>query len=263
MSALQNAKGGLILVGVRDDGTIEGLRFQKQHEEYIMNIASENCAPPIRPYFEKVTIPNQGDVYVIRMNGRINEPFHGVKTRDGLVYFVRVGSTIREMQPHEFNRGKSDGVKIEPYTYSDKGLLLLTEKMVASISKRQNWRFSKTINVIFATGLALLLISMGVFLAQIYGKLGIPPTGFPIWAYILIAIVMISGAFLIFVPRIANETRCPACKEYFKFKKVNGEILKKRTIEDGLEELTVRYLYRCDICKHEEERTEYEKQAVD
>ena len=41
MAALANHKGGLILIGVKDDGTIEGMEYEKGHEEYIMNVAAE------------------------------------------------------------------------------------------------------------------------------------------------------------------------------------------------------------------------------
>ena len=70
-----------------------------------MNVASNNASPPIRPDFIKISVL-QGDVYVIKIIKKVDEAYHGVKTPDGLVYFVRVGSTNREMQPQELSAGK-------------------------------------------------------------------------------------------------------------------------------------------------------------
>jgi hypothetical protein len=263
ISALSNQKGGFVLIGVKDDGIIEGLKFKKEHEEHIMNIASENCSPPIRPHFESVTIPEKGDVYVIKIIRKEKDVFHGVKTRDGLVYFIRVGSTIREIQPHELSRGGKKGMKIAPYAPSEKGLLFLTDKLVTGISARKKWSFKKTIRVLTTIGASFIIGSMTLLLAAIYGKLGIPLTNFPTWAYVVIVIWLASGIFLISASQIASETKCPACGEYFKFKKVESEILGKRTIDEGTEEWKVRNLYRCENCEHEHEETVYEEHGDD
>ena len=263
MSALSNQKGGFILIGVKDDGAIEGLKFQKQHEELIMNIASEKCSPPIRPRFENVSIPEKGDVYVIKIMKKAQEPFHGVKTKDGLVYFIRVGSTIREMQPHELSMGKGISVKIRPYSPSEKGLLLLTEKMVTTISRRKNWSMTKSIYLLTAIGGALTVATLGLFLGAIYGKLGIPPASFPTWGYILIVFGLALGVYLLTTLSIAYETKCPACGKFFKFKRVESEILSKRTVDEETEEWKVHNVYRCLSCGHEDEETVHEKHSKD
>lgn len=263
MSALSNQKGGFILIGVKDDGTIEGLKFQKQHEELIMNIASEKCSPPIRPNFENVTIPEKGDVYIIKIMKKVQEPFHGVKTKDGLVYFIRVGSTIREMQPHELSMGKGKSVKIKPYSPSEKGLLLLTDKMVSTISRRKNWSMTKSIYLLTAIGGALTIITSGLFLGAIYGKLGTPLASFPTWAYALIIFGLGLGIYLVSTLGIAHDTKCPACGEFFKFKRVESEILSKRTVDEDTEEWKVHNSYRCENCGHEDEETVYEKHSKD
>ena len=48
--------GGLILVGVNDDGTLEGIEQKQGHEEYIMNVARDKMPTCIQPKFEMVTI---------------------------------------------------------------------------------------------------------------------------------------------------------------------------------------------------------------
>ena len=105
-----NAEGGILLIGIKDDKTIEGMKAKKGHEEHIMNVASDKCDPRLAPNFQKVTILRKGDVYVIRVLER-QGPYHAVKTKDGYKFFTRVGSTIREISPSELSLGEQ-GVEI-------------------------------------------------------------------------------------------------------------------------------------------------------
>lgn len=97
MVAFANADGGTILIGVRDTGEIEGMTAKNGHEEYIMNVASDKCDPPIRPSFKTIRYNNIGDVYL----ATIPKGLHGVKMEGGVAFYIRVGSTIRAMTPEE------------------------------------------------------------------------------------------------------------------------------------------------------------------
>jgi hypothetical protein len=101
MVALANTNGGWILIGVHDDGTLEGMKFKKEHEAHIMNIARDVCDPPILPVFSIISRP-QGDIYLIGIPRYATIP-HSVKTREGRVYFIRAGSTVREAAPTELS----------------------------------------------------------------------------------------------------------------------------------------------------------------
>ena len=60
MSALLNAKGGVVLLGVEDDGRITGLtKSQNEAEEWIMNIARNNLQPPTIPVWTSMAIARQ------------------------------------------------------------------------------------------------------------------------------------------------------------------------------------------------------------
>ena len=49
--ALANFRGGYILLGVEDDGTISGLKREPSKvEEWVMNICRSLVYPPIIPY---------------------------------------------------------------------------------------------------------------------------------------------------------------------------------------------------------------------
>ena len=92
LTAFANADGGKILIGVNDDGTIEGMNAHKGHQEHIMNVAADKCVPPIRPTFEIIKPDVDSDVYIVEvLRGKCA---HGVKESEGgLAFYVRVGST--------------------------------------------------------------------------------------------------------------------------------------------------------------------------
>jgi len=99
MVAFANSTGGRILIGICDDGSKEGMSAKKEHERHIMNIARDKCAPPIVPDFSVINTP-KGDIYVVEVL-RFKKHPHAVKTREGNVHFIRVGSTVREADPSE------------------------------------------------------------------------------------------------------------------------------------------------------------------
>lgn len=94
MVAFANTEGGRILIGINDEGNIEGMKGKEGHEAFLMNIARDKCSPPISPSFEIVET-YKGDVYIVTILKFEHYP-HALKTRSGRVYFVRVGSTVRE-----------------------------------------------------------------------------------------------------------------------------------------------------------------------
>lgn len=113
MTAFSNSTGGRVLVGVRDDGTLEGMMCKKEHELHVMNIARDKCDPPLSPVFSIVKKP-EGDVYVIKIPRFLVFP-HAVKIGDVRAYFIRVGSTVRSVTPSElallFEAGRAESTK--------------------------------------------------------------------------------------------------------------------------------------------------------
>jgi hypothetical protein len=99
MVAFANSNGGRILIGICDDGTIEGMKEKKEHERHIMNIGRDKCVPPLVPDFSVINKP-EGDIYVVKIL-RYQKLPHTVKTKEGNVFFIRVGSTVREAEPSE------------------------------------------------------------------------------------------------------------------------------------------------------------------
>lgn len=91
--------GGLVLIGVRNDGSLEGMKAKKGHEEHLMNIARDRCEPSIVPQFEVINL-SEGDVYVLTIPKMTKYP-HAVKLQDVNAYYIRVGTTVRVATPEE------------------------------------------------------------------------------------------------------------------------------------------------------------------
>lgn len=90
ITAFANMDGGIILIGVEDDGSLSGISTEKKWEEWIMNIVRNNINPPLSVEFELVEI-NEKTIACISVAKGKNKPY---QTIDGK-YYIRVGSTNR------------------------------------------------------------------------------------------------------------------------------------------------------------------------
>jgi len=93
--ALANFQGGVILLGVEDDGSISGIQ-RDNLEEWVMDaVFGRYVHPMILPFFETVQVDNQRRVAVISLTEGTAKPYvvrHG--GREDI--FVRVGSVSRK-----------------------------------------------------------------------------------------------------------------------------------------------------------------------
>lgn len=103
MSALLNFEGGVILLGVEDDGGVSGLRNRADTERRVMEIARAHVQPGFIPAWSVVTLDSRS-VGVIRIGA--DEPGKPYKAKRGSHWatFVRVGSTSREATRDEEGR---------------------------------------------------------------------------------------------------------------------------------------------------------------
>ena len=98
--SLANRYGGRILVGIKDDGRVEGAKMDMDHESLaILNVAHNNSSPPVEVGFDHATSPNAEDVLIINVSRRKGIP-HAVVDRKAAeiykrTYYVRSGSTNR------------------------------------------------------------------------------------------------------------------------------------------------------------------------
>ena len=104
MVAFANAEGGMFIFGVDDSGAPAGVPKDRLDtvEQWIINVASDLCDPPIRPVLRRAVVPGaDGEVTIVL--AEIPRGVHVHRTAHGR-YHVRVGSTKRDMDPTELAR---------------------------------------------------------------------------------------------------------------------------------------------------------------
>lgn len=93
--AFSNTKGGKIIIGIEDKTRkIKGLKLDLNVEEYVMNVASNNCLPIISPSVEFVTYKNKL-IAVIEIPAGEQKPYQVKKLGSEKGVYVRIGSTNR------------------------------------------------------------------------------------------------------------------------------------------------------------------------
>jgi len=100
--AFANLSGGMVLLGVEDDGSISGIT-RPNLEEWIMNICRDKIRPPIIPFFETLRDVEPGkDVAIVRVTRGLD--VHSLWRHNSSKYFIRVGSTSRQASTEELAR---------------------------------------------------------------------------------------------------------------------------------------------------------------
>ena len=103
--AFANADGGTLFFGVDDQGIVRGIPDASLDmvEQWIINLCSDRCHPPIRPRVLKKKVPTQGGSEVFLLIVDVPKGIFVHKAGTGR-YLVRVGSTKRELTADELGR---------------------------------------------------------------------------------------------------------------------------------------------------------------
>ena len=105
MVAFSNAEGGVILLGVDDNGIIRGIPETRVSdvEHWVINVATNNCEPPVRPLIRKEILPRPdgSDARVLLVE--IKRGLYVHRTSGGR-YYIRVGSTKQDLNPQALAR---------------------------------------------------------------------------------------------------------------------------------------------------------------
>jgi ATP-dependent DNA helicase RecG len=101
--AFANFAGGVILLGVEDDGSIFGTT-RPDLEGWVMEVCRTKVDPPIIPYFEWLRDVEVGkDVAIVRVLTGHNKPYARLHNQIR-TYYIRVGSTSRDADQGELIR---------------------------------------------------------------------------------------------------------------------------------------------------------------
>lgn len=100
--AFSNLEGGIVLLGVEDDGTITGLTRQDL-EAWVMSVCRDKIRPAIVPFFEVVRgVKGNNDVAIVRVTRGYD--VHALWHNNTNRYLMRVGTQSREASQEELAR---------------------------------------------------------------------------------------------------------------------------------------------------------------
>ncbi len=101
--ALANLKGGHILLGVEDDGTITGIIREDLSEWVADTVFGRYVHPVILPYYEEVLMDNAKRIAVITIENEPLKPYV-VRANDRETAYVRIGSVSRAATREQLGR---------------------------------------------------------------------------------------------------------------------------------------------------------------
>lgn len=100
--AFSNFEGGIVLLGVEDNGSISGITRQRL-EEWVMTACRDKIRPGLIPFYEQIKDVEPGrDVAVVRVSRGFD--VHSLWHNSKNTYFIRVGSESREPTTEELGR---------------------------------------------------------------------------------------------------------------------------------------------------------------
>ncbi len=114
--AFSNLEGGMVLLGVEDDGTISGL-MRDDLEEWVMHVCRDKIRPSIIPFFEVVrNVQDNNDIAIVRVPRGYG--IHALWHHNTSRYLIRVGTRSREASQEElawlFQQGDSFRAELRP-----------------------------------------------------------------------------------------------------------------------------------------------------
>lgn len=114
MVALLNLRGGHILLGVEEDGTVSGLtRDSKTAEEWVMEVARVHIQPATIPYWETIRWDPGKIVGIVSLSDDAPDKPYKAKKGSAWVTKVRVGTTTRDATREEEARLYQQSGRIE------------------------------------------------------------------------------------------------------------------------------------------------------
>jgi ATP-dependent DNA helicase RecG len=105
--ALSNLRGGRILLGVEDDGTVSGV-VHDAVEKWVLTIAQDKVRPPLIPHVQTATDPGTGRQVVV-VTVEAGYAVHAMWHNKHFSCYIRAGRQSREASPEELSRLQQRG----------------------------------------------------------------------------------------------------------------------------------------------------------
>ncbi|WP_406826718.1 helix-turn-helix domain-containing protein [Pedobacter sp. KACC 23697] len=128
--AFANNKGGKLLIGVADDGSIRGVKSEEEEKYMILTAAHQFCKPAIEPYFEEIYVDDKL-VLVVEIPESDTKPHYALDQQKKWWAYIRIDDKsvlasriILEVLKQE---DKNNGVLIS-YSENEKKLLEYLEQ---------------------------------------------------------------------------------------------------------------------------------------
>ncbi|QNN44506.1 AlbA family DNA-binding domain-containing protein [Pedobacter roseus] len=128
--AFANNKGGKLLIGVADDGSIKGVKSEEEEKYMILTSAHQFCKPAIEPHFEEIYVDDKL-VLVVNIPESDTKPHYALDDQKKWWAYIRIDDKcvlasriIVEVLKQEY---KSNGVLIS-YSENEKKLLEYLEQ---------------------------------------------------------------------------------------------------------------------------------------
>jgi predicted HTH transcriptional regulator len=145
MVSFANNKGGRLLVGISDDGTVSGLKSEEEDRYMLTRAANLFCKPALEPLFEEVYLDDKL-VLVVEIKESTTKPHYALgEDKKWWVYFRVKDKSIlaSKIVVDVLKRGNSElGVFLE-YSSKEKALLEYLDKNERITSRE----FSELLNL--------------------------------------------------------------------------------------------------------------------
>lgn len=126
--AFANTRGGRLLLGVADDGTVVGLR-DVEEEEFVLRRALEGYSDPVVEFtVERVPVAHRRDVVVVHVPESPSKPHFLISPENGTerTAYLRVKDKSVEASKEALRlMRKSDGKTSVTFEFGDKELMLM------------------------------------------------------------------------------------------------------------------------------------------
>lgn len=122
MVAFANTKGGQLLVGVDDDGSLNGLKFADEEEYVLVREIEREVSPDLDYGIERVRLLNENEVLIFHIPESENKPYKAANK----VYVRHKDRTIQASKEiREILKGLKKGKSLR-FNYGDKESKLMT-----------------------------------------------------------------------------------------------------------------------------------------